>query len=170
MFRLIKQVFCINEFWWIFGNTMCIMSLGGFLATKCVSLSNEPSMNRPTPINLNSVKLNYYPFKVSLNKSSGSCNGADDLSKKICIPGKIRDINIKVFNIIRWKNEAKTLIKHISCKLQMQIQHVIQIKNGITIHVNVGMSSISRARNIAVGILAYVFVRVVDIYKVLLIL
>ena len=52
----------------------------------------------------------------------------------------------------------------------MQIQHVIQIKNGITIHVNVGMSSISRARNIAVGILAYVFVRVLDIYKVLLIL
>lgn len=61
---------------------MCIMSFGGFLATRCVSLSNEPSFNRPTLIDLNFIKLNYYPFKVSLDKSSGSRNAADDLSKK----------------------------------------------------------------------------------------
>ena len=89
-----------------------LMSFGGSLATICVSLSNEPSMNRPKVINLNPVKLNYYPFIISLEKSSGSCNAGHDLSKKLCVPGKTRDINIKVLNIIRRTNETKTLIKH----------------------------------------------------------
>ena len=92
-----------------------LLSFGRSLATKCVSLSNEPSTARPTLIDLNPVKFNYYPFRVSLDKCSGSCNAADDLSTILRIPGKTRDINIKVFNIIRSINGAKILIKHISC-------------------------------------------------------
>ena len=34
------------------------------------------------------------------------------------VPSKIKDINVKVFNLISKKNEVKTLVKHISrdCK------------------------------------------------------
>ena len=39
--------------------------------------------------------------------------------------------------------------------------HVIQIKNGITIHVKVSVKSINFAKKIIVGILAQVFVRIV---------
>ena len=46
MFRLIKQVF------------IALPSFSGFLATKCVSLNNEPCMTRPTLIYLNPVDLN----------------------------------------------------------------------------------------------------------------
>ena len=49
-----------------------LLSFGRSLATKCVSLSNEPSTARPTLIDLNPVKFNYYPFRVSLDKCSGS--------------------------------------------------------------------------------------------------
>ena len=52
---------------------------------------------------------------VSLGKCSGSCNSSNDLSIKICIPSKTKDINVKAFNMISNKNEAKTLVKHISC-------------------------------------------------------
>ena len=31
------------------------------------------------------------------------------------VPNKIKNINVKVFNMITNKNEAKTLVKHISC-------------------------------------------------------
>ena len=43
------------------------------------------------------------------------------------------------------------------------VQHVIQIKNGIMINVNVSVKSIMRVRKIVVGILAHVFARVVGV-------
>ena len=90
------------------------MSFSGYLATKCVSLSNEPCMVRPTAIDLNPIELNYYPFMISLDKCNGSCNAADNLSTKIGLPGKTKDVNVKVFNMIKRINEAKTLVKHFS--------------------------------------------------------
>ena len=45
--------------------------------TKCLSLNDEPCMGcmaTPTLIDLNLVELKYYPFMISLDKCSGSCN------------------------------------------------------------------------------------------------
>ena len=43
------------------------------------------------------------------------------------------------------------------------VQHLLQIKNGIVINDNVIVNSITRSKTIALGVIAYVFVRVVDI-------
>ena len=40
---------------------------------------------------------------------------ADDFSPKVCVPSKTKGVNIKVFNEITKVNEAKTLVKHLSC-------------------------------------------------------
>ena len=48
-----------------------------------MSSINKPRMTRPTVINLNSVKFNYYVFMISLDKCNGICNNAiDDFSAK----------------------------------------------------------------------------------------
>ena len=73
-----------------------------------MSLRNEPCMVRPTLIDLNLIELNYYPFMISLNKCNGSCNAIDDLSKKICILGETKDVNVKLFNMITRADEDKT--------------------------------------------------------------
>ena len=99
MFWLIKQVF------------LAFLSFSGSSATKCVSLSHEPCMARPTLIDLNPIGFNYYPFMISLDNSNGSYN-VDDLFTKICVPSKTKDVNVKVFNMISRIYEAKTLIKH----------------------------------------------------------
>ena len=49
---------------------------------------------------------------ISLKKCTGSCNV---LSPKICVPKETKDINVKAFNMITSKDEAKALIEHISC-------------------------------------------------------
>ena len=69
-------------------------------------------MVRPNLIDLNPVELKYYPFMISLNKCTGSCNV---LSPKICVPKETKDINVKAFNMITNKNEAKAMTEHISC-------------------------------------------------------
>ena len=90
---------------------IALLSFSGSLATKCVSLNNEPCMTWPTPIDLNSVELNYYPFVISLNKCNGSCNIVNELYTKICVSSKTIDINVKIFNMIKKINNAKALVK-----------------------------------------------------------
>ena len=104
MFRLIKQVF------------IGLLSFSRSSAAKFMPLNNERCVTRPTLIDLNPVKFNYYPFMVSLDKFDwNSNNAADDLSAKVCVPSKKKGVNVKVFNMITGINGAKTFVKHLSC-------------------------------------------------------
>ena len=72
-------------------------------------LSNEKSEIQPTFINLHSneysQELHYYPFAVKLDKCVGSCNTLNDLSNRICVPNKTKDLNIYVFKWIKKMNQ-----------------------------------------------------------------
>ena len=48
---------------------------------------------------------------IILNKCNGSCNVVDDLSTKICVPNKTKDIDVKVFDMITIIYESKALVK-----------------------------------------------------------
>ena len=76
--------------------------------TNLVSLSNQKCDIQLTLTNLHpnkySQKLQNYPFQVKLDKCVGSCDTLNDLSYRVCIPNKTKDLNIHVFNIITGKN------------------------------------------------------------------
>ena len=90
-----------------------------------MSLNSEPCMVRLTLIDSNPVELKYYPFMFSLDKCSASCNSVDDLSIKICVPSKTKDVTVKVFNIITNWNQAKILVKHIPCDCKCKLNSAI---------------------------------------------
>ena len=79
---------------------------------KCLFLNDKPCMVRPSFTDMNPVELKYYPFMISFNKCTGSCN---ILSPEICVPKETKDINVKAFNMITNKDEAKAMTEHISC-------------------------------------------------------
>ena len=66
--------------------------------------------------------------------------------------------------------KAETLLKQIQVIVNANSieQHVVRIKNGIIKHFNVSVKIVAHPNNIIVGILVYVLVRKVSIYKVLL--
>ena len=53
---------------------------------------------------------------VSLDRCDEKCNTLEDKFGRISIPNKIKDVNLKVLDMMKGKNESKTLIKHISCE------------------------------------------------------
>ena len=55
---------------------------------------------------------------ISLNKCAGSCNV---LSPKICVPKETKDINVRVFNMIKNKDEAKAVIGFVSCDCKCKL-------------------------------------------------
>ena len=74
----------------------------------CV-ISNQICEIKPSLINLHPNEYNqefyFYPFTVQLDKCVGSCNTFNDLSNKVCVSNKTKDLNIYVFNMITGKNE-----------------------------------------------------------------
>lgn len=70
---------------------------------------------RPVIIDLNSNKLQHYPFMVGLDMCNGICNTIDNFSSRTCVPNKTGGTNVNAFNIITIINESKTLTKNISC-------------------------------------------------------
>ena len=63
------------------------------------------------------------------------------------------------------KNEAKAMteIFNVIVNANSIVQHVTQIKNGMIIHVNLNVKIIVHAKNIIVGILAHVFVKIASV-------
>ena len=109
--------------------------------TKCVSLSNQKCEIQPTLINLDpneySQEFHYYPFSVKLDRCVGSCNTINNLSNKVCVSNKTKDLNLSVFNMIIVINESKasTSHDHVNVNVNLMEENVIQINGGITINV-----------------------------------
>ena len=109
--------------------------------TKCVSLSNQKCEIQPTLINLDpneySQEFHYYPFSVKLDRCVGSCNTINNLSNKVCVSNKTKDLNLSVFNMIIVINESKasTNHDHVNVNVNLMEENVIQINGGITINV-----------------------------------
>ena len=55
-------------------------------------------------------------LQLNLDRFVGSYNTLNDLSNKVWVPNKTKDLILSIYNIITGINESKTLTKHISCK------------------------------------------------------
>ena len=74
---------------------------------KCVSTNNQECRIRPEIINVNSNEPLFYPYMIKVNKCSGSCNNIKDPYSKVCVPDVVKNMNIKVFNLMSRNNEIK---------------------------------------------------------------
>ena len=83
---------------------------------KCVSMSNQECKRRKKIIVINNNAPMFYPFSIKVNKCSGSCNGINDSYAKLCVPDIIKNINMKVFNLISRISETRHTIWHKTCK------------------------------------------------------
>ena len=116
-------------------------------------------MVRSVLIDLNPIEISYHPFMISLDKYSKSCNSVDDLCKKICVPSKTKDVNVKVFNMTTNRNEEKTLEKQISCYFKCKFDSTTcdsnQKLNNETCQCD--CKNYRTCKKIIVGILSHVF-------------
>ena len=49
-----------------------------------------------------------YFFSIKTSKCSGSCNAIDGQYAKMCIPDVIKNLDVKVFNLMSRTNETNT--------------------------------------------------------------
>ena len=78
-------------------------------ALECVSMKNQECKVRPKIVNINRNHLIFYPFSVKINKCSGNCNNINDPYARICFPDTVKNLNVKVFNLMSRTNETRSI-------------------------------------------------------------
>ena len=58
----------------------------------------------------------FYPYSIKINKCKGSCDTINDLYANFCVPNTIKNINVKVFNLMSRTNETRHIEWHKTCK------------------------------------------------------
>ena len=74
---------------------------------SCISMNNQECKVRPEIINVNSDEPIFYPFSIKTSKCSGSCNNINGSYAKMCVPGAVKNSNVKVFNLMSRTNETR---------------------------------------------------------------
>ena len=89
-------------------------NLSNLIPLKCISMNSQEWKVRPEIININSNEPSFYDVKI--NKCSGSCNNIYDPHAEMCIPDVIKNLNLKVFNLMPRTNETRHIKFHETCK------------------------------------------------------
>ena len=101
MFGIIKEVF--------FTVLLFLSSLLSTTPLSCILMNNQECKVRPEIINVNSNDPVFHPFSIKTSKCSGSCNNINDPYAKICVPDVVKNLNVKVFNLMSRTNETRRL-------------------------------------------------------------
>ena len=116
MFSFAKKVL-------VLGLTVLSSSITG--ALNCVSMNNQECEVRPKIADINSNNPMFYPFSVKINRCSGNCNNINDLYAKICAPDTVKDLNVRVFNLMSRTNETRHIEWYKTCKCICRLDKII---------------------------------------------
>ena len=119
MFIFIEKIFYIVS--------LCLSSLVtatplNVIPLSCISLKNQ---ERPKIADINSNNPIFYPFSVKINKCSGNCNNINNPYAKICVPDNLKDLNVRVFNLMSRTNETRHIKWHETCKCICRLDKII---------------------------------------------
>ena len=92
-------------------------------ALNCVSMNNQECKVRPKIMDTNSNNPMFYPFSSKVNKCSGNCNNIND--PKICVPDIVKDLHVRVFNLMSRNNETRHIEWHQTCKYICRLDTII---------------------------------------------
>ena len=79
-------------------------------------MSNQECKVRPKIVNVTKKGPVFFSFSIIASKYSSSCNNVNNLYAKLCVPDVVKNLNVKVFNLISRTNETRHIEWHETCK------------------------------------------------------
>ena len=128
MFAFIKKVFYMGSFF--------LSSLVSTTHLSYISMANKKCKVRSEIVNVNSNEPVFYPFSIKTSKCSGSCNNINDPYAKICDPDIVKDLNVKVFNLMSRTNETRHINGMRCVSVYVDQMQVFLIINNVRVMLN----------------------------------
>ena len=70
-------------------------------------MKNQKCKMRSQIINVNSNEPVFLPFSIKTSKCDCSCNNINDPYAKMCVTHVVKNLNVKVFNLMSRTNETR---------------------------------------------------------------
>ena len=122
MFQFIKKAFFIGL---TISSDFTNASLLNAISLSCISVIDQECKARPQIVNVNSNNPNFYLSGIKISKCSGNCNNINDPYSKICVPDVVKNLNIKVFNLMSRTNETRCIEWHETCKCECRLDAIV---------------------------------------------
>ena len=103
MFQFIKKVFFLR--------LTILSSFTNANSLNCISMKNQQCKTRPQVVNVNSLPI-FYPFCVKIIKCMGNYNNINGPYAKIYVPDVLKNVNVKIFNLMSRTNETRFIEWH----------------------------------------------------------
>ena len=97
MFAFIEKVFVVAM-------TFHSFNPSNVNSVEFVSMNIQECKTRAKIININNKGRVFYPFSNKGNKCSGRCNNINDPYAKLCVQDVVKNLNVKLFNSMSWRN------------------------------------------------------------------
>ena len=114
IFRFVKKVFFVG-----LTNLLCFTNANSL---SCISINNQECKTKPQVINVNGDEPVLFPFSIETSKCSGSCNNINYPYAKICVSDIMKNLNVKVFNLMTRTKETMYIEWHQTCKLGLMFE------------------------------------------------
>ena len=115
MFQFIKKAFFVGLT--VISNFTSVNSLNE-IPLSCISMNNQECKTRPQVVNVNGDEPVFFPFSIETSKCSGSCNNINYPYVKICVSNILKNLNVKLFNLMSRTNETRFIEWNETCKCE----------------------------------------------------
>ena len=109
MFRLTKKVLILG-----------LVSTANSL--KCLSLKNQECKVREVVVKSEHMT---FPYDIKVSRCSGNCNNITNRYAKMCVPDIIKNVTVKMFDLMTLTNKTKQVIFLESCKCICRLDPIV---------------------------------------------
>ena len=88
-------------------------------------MNSQACKARPENVNVKSNNPVFYPFSIKTSKCSGNCNNINDPYTEICVPDVVKDLNVKVFNLMSITNETRHIKWYETCNCISRLDAIV---------------------------------------------
>ena len=92
---------------------------------SCIQMNDQPYKAGPEIINVSTNNPVFYPFSIKKSKFSGNCSNINHPYAKVCVPGVVKYLNFKVFNLMSRTNEIRNIKWHDTCKCECRLDAIV---------------------------------------------
>ena len=89
---------------------------------KCITLKKQKCKVRKVIVNNEYMT---YPYSIKVNRCNGNCNNIGNPYSKVCVPNIIKNVTLKVFDLMTLTNKTKQIKWHESCKCVCRLDSIV---------------------------------------------
>ena len=71
------------------------------------------------------TSLYFFPFSIKTSKCSSNCDNINDPYAKLCVPDMVKNLNVKIFNLMSRTNKTRHIKWHKTCKCKCRLDKSI---------------------------------------------